>query len=319
MRYYSNSEFQTFKDCRRKWWLGWYRYLRPRRTGPSAANLGSLVHGAIAPMYVPEGTEPADPREVLSGLIREERARVLEAWADDPQGADATLQELSKQHDLATAMVEGYVDWVRETGVDHEFVVLGTEVVVHYEVTPGRTLIGRLDVRVQRLSDGVRFFIDHKTCQSFIDLQRALSNTEQMPTYLILDRVDADRAGEYVEGAIFNGLRKVKRSGTAKPPFYDRFYKTYNTHELESHWLKVQGTMRDIDEVTVRLRSGEDHRFAAPPHPTRDCHWKCEFYPVCPMFDDGSRAEDMLEAHYEVGDPLDRYPELSGSKEIEEV
>ncbi|MCA1807745.1 MAG: PD-(D/E)XK nuclease family protein [Actinobacteria bacterium] len=315
MRYYSNSEFQTFKDCKRKWYLGWYRHLQLRKTARvGAAPLGTLVHSALAPWYVPEGEERQDPRETLGELIRHARAAVIEAYADDPQSADGALRELDKQHDLARAMIEGYVEWLEETGADSQFEVIGSEQLVQHEVTPGRSIIGRLDTRVRRLSDGVRLFIDHKTCQSFVDLQRSLHSSEQMPTYLILERVTGAAVGEYVEGAIFNGLRKVKRTGNAKPPFYDRLDKTYNSHELESMWFKIQGNMRSIDEVAARLDSGEDHRFAAPPHPGRDCHWKCEFYPVCPMFDDGSRAEDMLATIYEVGDSLARYPELSGGR-----
>lgn len=314
MRYYSNSEFQTFKDCKRKWWLGWYRRLTPRRESlVSAASLGTLVHKSLAGLYVPEGQEAADPREVLEELIREERASVIEAYADDPQSADGPLRDLNGQHEYARAMVEGYVEWLQETGADSDFEVLGSEQLVQYEMVPGKTLIGRLDARVRRISDGVRLFIDHKTCQSFEDLQRNLKQTEQMPTYLILERAATGVSeDERTEGALYNGIRKVKRTGNAKPPFYARFPKTYNGHELESMWYRIQGTMRDIEEVEVRLGRGEDPRFAAQPHPTRDCHWKCEFYPVCPMFDDGSRAEDMIKSLYVEGDPLLRYPELSG-------
>lgn len=313
MRYYSNSEFQVFKDCRRKWYLGWYRRLTLRREDHvSAASLGSLVHNALAPWYVPEGEERRDPRETLEGLIAAERAAVMEAYPEDASGH---LVDLSKQHEYARAMIEGYMEWLEETGADSEFEVIGSEQLVQYEVTPGRTLIGRLDTRVRRIVDGVRLFIDHKTCVSFDDLQRTLRMTEQMPTYLILERATGAAEGERVDGAIFNGLRKVKRTPTAKPPFYARFDKTYNSHELESMWIKIQGNMRAIDETAARLDAGEDHRYAAPPHPTRDCHWKCEFYPVCPMFDDGSRAEDMLASVYVVGDPLSRYPELTGGRE----
>lgn len=316
MRYYSNSEFQTFKDCKRKWWLAYYRRLRLRKMeGASAAGLGSLVHMALAPMYVPESDVPRDPQETLEELIRYARTAVVESHADDPQGADGILKELDKQHDLARAMIEGYMLWLAETGADSDFEIIGSEQLVKYEISPGKTLIGRLDTRIRRISDGVRMFIDHKTCQSFADLQRSLQTTEQMPTYLILERINGAQEGEYAEGAIFNGLRKVKRTGTAKPPFYDRFPRMYNSHELNSIWIKLQGTIRDIEQTEVRLSSGESHLFAAQPHPTRDCHWKCEFYAVCGMFDDGSRAEDMLASVYEVGDPLSRYPELTGGIE----
>ena len=69
--------------------------------------------------------------------------------------------------------------------------------------------------------------------------------------------------------------------------------------------------IRDINDVTARLDAGESHLTAAYPRPNKDCSWKCEFFPVCPLFDDGSRAEDMIQSLYVVGDPLDRYPDLA--------
>ena len=69
-------------------------------------------------------------------------------------------------------------------------------------------------------------------------------------------------------------------------------------------------TINDIRDVTRRLDAGESHLSAAYPHPTGDCHWRCEFFSVCSMLDDGSRAEDMLQSLFVVGDPLERYPEL---------
>lgn len=314
MRYYSNSEFQCFKECRRKWWLGWHRRLIPRRPSlTGAAPLGTRVHLALAGLYVPESEGPQDPREVLEQVIAQDRARIMEAYIDDPQAGAEILSDMEKENEYARAMIEGYVAWLEQTGADSEFEVLGSEQLVKYEVSEGRTLIGRLDARVRRIIDGIRFFIDHKTCQSFVDLQRSLKQTEQMPTYLLLERASAAQEdGEYVHGAIFNGLRKVKRTATAKPPFYDRFEKTYNDHELTSMWYRIQGTMHEIESVEQRLEGGMMPLLVVPPTPTRDCHWKCEFYAVCPMFDDGSRVEDMLSTHYEVGDPLSRYPELTG-------
>ena len=334
MRYFSNSEFATFKRCRRKWWLGWFRGLRPLvQSRIGAGPLGTTIHRSLAPLYVPDGyvhedyvdsygnprVGPIDPRETLELLVRAVKAEVIESWAHDPQSADAELTELDKQNDYARAMIDGYTRWLEETGADQDFEILGSEVLVTYEFAEGKTLIGRLDARVRRVSDGVRLFIDHKTCANFPDLQRSLKASEQMPTYLLLERTDAALTEERTHGAIFNGLRKVKRTVNAKPPFFDRFDKTYNEDELQSQWARIHGQVRDIEEVEVRLGRGEDHRYAAYPNATRDCHWQCEFYPVCGMFDDGSRAEDMLAAIYTQGGQLDRYPELTGGKDMIEV
>ncbi len=334
MRYFSNSEFATFKRCRRKWYLGWFRGLRPLVTSRiSSGPLGTSVHKALAPYYVPmdfihpdildpQGNPrvgPIDPRETVEVHIRHMKAQIIEAWAHDPQSADAELIELDKQNDYVRAMIDGYMQWLEETGADADYEVLGSEVLVTYEFAEGKMLIGRLDARVRRVSDGVRLFIDHKSCANFPDLQRSLKASEQMPTYLILERTHAASSDEWTHGAIFNGLRKVKRTGNAKPPFFDRFDKTYNQDELQSQWTRIHGQVRDIEEVEVRLTRGEDHRYAAYPNATRDCHWQCEFYPVCGMFDDGSRAEDMLLAIYQDSGQLDRYPELTGNKEMTEV
>lgn len=319
MRYYSNSEFQTFKRCRRKWWLGWFRYLRPlAESRVGAGPLGTIVHRSLAPWYVLEADGPVHPLETFEGLVREQRDAVLEEWAHDPQQADAELVELDKQNDYARAMLEGYMRWLEETGADAEYEVLGSEVPVTLEIGEGRSLVARLDARVRHIVTGIRYFLDHKTCANFPDLQRSLRASEQMPTYLIIEKAVTAAQGERTQGAIFNGLRKVKRTVNAKPPFFDRFPKEYNEHELESQWVRIHGQVRDIEEVEVRIRSGEDPRYVAYPNKTRDCHWQCEFYPVCDMFDDGSRAEDMLAAVYVVGDPLARYPELTGGRGDEE-
>jgi hypothetical protein len=48
----SNSEIQTFKDCRRRWWLTYYRSLKPRNQDfTGALALGSRIHAALDDHY----------------------------------------------------------------------------------------------------------------------------------------------------------------------------------------------------------------------------------------------------------------------------
>ena len=54
----SNSELATFKECRRKWWLNYYRGLTPKNVpmhGPLA--LGTRIHYALEMYY----TDHSDP------------------------------------------------------------------------------------------------------------------------------------------------------------------------------------------------------------------------------------------------------------------
>jgi hypothetical protein len=63
------------------------------------------------------------------------------------------------------------------------------------------------------------------------------------------------------------------------------------------------------------LRLGDNHHFVTPPSPRADCSWSCDFYHACPLFDDGSHVELMIDQLYEVGQPLDRYTIISSEKE----
>lgn len=310
MRYFTNSEMGTFRECRRKWWLGTYRRLRLRhRSLVGAAPVGTRVHQALGEWYVPEGEERVDPREALKAIIERDTADLMASFGDDDVANSAVLKDFEDENDLVRAMIEGYVEWLEETGIDSDYRVIGSEQTVQYEFAPGQSLAGRLDAQVVQISTGAHLGMDHKT-GDFGTLRKKLMHDDQMLLYEILRRLTTDGRSE---GMIFNMLRKVKRTARAKPPFYDRESVKFNQTELESAWYRAMAIINDINDVTRRLDAGESHLTAAYRRPIDDmCSWKCEFFPVCPMLDDGSRAEDMLESLYVVGDPLERYPDLTG-------
>lgn len=332
MRYYTNSEINTFNDCRRRWWLGTYRRLKPRfRKVTGAAPIGSRVHLALAPYYVPAdyahpGTEivgPVDPRLVLEEIIKRDRAELIASlqaepvhtggWADEEITPEVQLKEFEKEVDLCRAMIQGYMEWLDESGADSDYVVVSpSEQAVEYEYAPGKSLAGRLDAQVVQISSGVHRGIDHKT-GDFGALRSQLRDDDQMLRYEILRR--AKLVGARSDGMVFNMIRKVKRSAAAKPPFFDRLQVNFNQAQLESAWTRTMGIIQDIERVTADLERGTDHRLVAYSRRNKDCDWKCEFRAVCPMFDDGSRAEDMLQSLFVQADPMERYPELTGGSE----
>lgn len=324
-RLFSNSELQTFKTCRRKWWLGWYRQLRLRFESPvGALAIGDRIHRALRQWYVPKGLPRTDPRTALERLIVEDWTKVSNALASEPERLTTLQKKFNDEATLERAMIEGYMQWVAETGVDSELEVISSEMYLEADVTDlvpfelKTKLIGKLDVRARRQSDGVRRFIDHKTLADFNAVRQMVPMDEQMLTYQLLEFLTAGDGEERCDGALYNMLRKVKRTASAKPPFYDRVEVHHNRHELESFQRRVFATMADIIEVETRLNEGEHHLDVAYPRPTRDCRWSCDFFAVCPMFDDGSRAEAMLKQYYVVGDPLAYYrTEVSEGDTIE--
>lgn len=310
----SNSELQTYKRCRRKWWLKYHRQLKARALNPaSALASGTRVHRALAGLYVPDGETRQDPREVL------ERA-IVEDWTAYTRGCqvagqlpdELTTRRFTADTQVERAMVEGYVAWLEETGADFGLRVVAPETYLevpfdlHDDTLPPVKLIGKLDVRVVREVDNVRLFIDHKTAKSLTEVQPTLLLDEQMLHYHLLEWL-SDLEGERCDGALYNMLKKVKRSAAAKPPFFERVEVRHNRHELEAFRRRLIGTVTDLLWTTQQLLDGEDPLVAAYPTPTRQCAWDCEFRAVCPLLDDGSRAEDMINSMYVTQNPLTYY------------
>lgn len=317
VRLLTNGELQSFKACRRKWMLGSYRKLGskfPKITG--AAPLGTRVHSALSGIYVPDGMEPRDPFAIIVSDAEKDYAQI------DPNDEHAH-RELQKEVEFARIMVEGYLEWLEETAADSTLIITAPEArVVADPKFPGLEnvrLLGKLDVRARKVRDGSRVFIDHKTVGNFTDPVKMLSMNPQMLQYHLIEllnliELDEDLDNVRTDGAIFNMLRKVKRTATAKPPFYAREEQRFNREQVRSYWLDVFETAQQMKIVEDRLAAGEDHRQVCPPTPSGDCSWKCSFYHACPMFNNGSRAEDFLAQHFVEINPLKRYePEQLGS------
>jgi hypothetical protein len=296
----TQSELASFLRCKRRWWLGYYRSLRKVHDTPRLPTVGTLVHAGLEAYYRGAAVHPID--------VVKERAVEMITEAGDFPGAAETIQDAAG---LAGIMLEGYLDWVQETGADVGLDVYAAEQMVEVTLSPTPyRLRGKIDARARRAFDGAQVQLEHKTVGSLTDLPKTAQSSFQFLTYDLLAYLksleDADTTYR-TDGVLLNMLKRVKRTARAKPPFYGREVVRHNTHELRSHWKHVVAIAREMDAVRARLEAGEDHHSVVPPTWTRDCTWSCPFYAVCPMFDDGSDAEDMLETEYETYDPLARY------------
>ena len=305
-RRFSNSELQTFKDCRRKWWLTYYRKLALKIKevlGPRP--IGTGVHHALATHYGNLG----DPLQALGELHDEWRGHL------SADGKD--LKKFLSQSQLQRIMVEGYLQWLEETGADADLEVVDAETYLEASIEiPGWgtvLIIGKIDLRVRKRSDGSYWVLDHKSVPNFAAKMFMLRSDEQMLHYHLLEILQ--ETGVRTGGAIYNMMRKVKRSATAKPPFYERVDIRHNQHQMSSYLTRLTATINDILTVEARLDAGEPHQAVVYPRPNNDCGWKCDFSAVCPLLDDGSRAEEMLQMVYTSTDPLARYHELDKAEE----
>lgn len=316
---YSQSELATFKDCRRRWWLAFYRGLRPRQESPVGARaIGDRVHRALERWYVPDDRPRVDPRDALESLIRADWARLVAAAEDEP--VDWSTQEAFKRDaDLQRAMVAGYVEWVAETGADSEYRVVAPEAYLEGELPElgGGMIIAKIDVRVLRTSDDVRLWLEHKTVGGFQQKLATIALDEQVLHQTLVETLQSGEEPRVV-GVLYNMLRRTKRGATARPPFFQRVEVHHNRHEIESYRRRVVATIHDLRAVRERLDAGADHRDVAYPRPSGDCSWKCDFVQMCGMLDDGSRVDSALNAHFTVGDPYSYYVANTGDDDSEE-
>lgn len=306
----SNSEVQTWKRCRRKWWFTYYRMLSPIFESPVGARaVGTRIHDALRYAYLADPSQRMDPRDALETLINNDQVELVKQL-NEPGRFESTedlIKQFQKEADLERVMIAGYVEWLQETGADSEFEITGSEVYLEAELpeVPHALIIARLDARVRRIMDGVRLFIDHKTVGDFTQPARTLHMDEQMLWYLLIERLQSDDTP--VAGALYNMLKKSKRSQKATPPFFKRIEVHHNKHSIENFRLRLKGTLYDIMGTRKALDEGAEHRVVTYPTPRRDCAWDCPFFQVCGMMDDGSYAEGMLNQFYKTGDPLGYY------------
>lgn len=289
----SPSEMSRFRRCKRAWYLQYYkRWSVDPAYAPAtgAALLGTRVHCAMEAYY---GYD-IDPVGALSYIYDAERQRRPDC-----------ASELTAEQDWATIMVAGYLDWAAENGVDEDYDVIETERTLEVPVllTNGEMAVisGKLDQIVQRRMDGAYLLRDWKTVGTLHKADMLLID-EQMRIYAALLTISME--GLRVDGALYAMLLRSKRTARASGPFYEQVHISYNGREHMSMMMRLKGTLDDMERVTRQLDGGADHRLVAYPTPMIDrCGWDCSFKNVCPLFDDGSRAEAAMAGNFVQRDP----------------
>lgn len=312
IRRFSNSEIQSYKRCKRKWFLSYYEKWQPRTsTHVGAMAVGSRIHKALQYYYqsrVP-GADPIDLKDILELLIDYDRDLLL----SDTKNNDDTFDIFAKEADLERIMIDGYVEWLAHTGADSQYEIIGAEtyqeanIIVHTNTAHERIIriIARIDLRVRQRTNNAVLLLDHKTTASFSDLISQLPMNEQMLWYILIEYLNS--SGNHAHGALYNMIKRSKRSARAKPPFYMRHSVHHNRFELAAFQQRVIGVITDILQTEEKLNNGMNDRIAAYPTPSRDCTWSCPFFMACKMMDDGSHAREMLSRVFIQGDPLGYY------------
>lgn len=290
----SLSELSVYRDCRRKWYLEYHLKLK-KRDKSGALALGSNVHEALSVYYEPNGSVQA-AMERFSEIYA-----ILRHEADEYE-----IDDIEKDFVLGHIMLEGYFEWLAETGIDQFIEIIEPEAEIEYAMEVAGVvviLMGKRDLIGVNTMTGTNVLLDHKTCQSFDD--PILDLNEQGRMYLMLQRLVGSTE---VQDLLWNMLRKVKRTARATPPFYKREELYVSEEELRRFYTRIRGIVRDLLMTEAQLADGQSHFEFCYPRPSRDCNWKCQYRKVCPIMDqDPSAADEMLKDMFEVTDPYERY------------
>lgn len=306
----SNSQLRTWKRCRRKYWLTYVRKLKIKRYAKTGARqLGTRVHAALEQYYSLEGE--GGRLAALSHLQMLCNQEIGEATDENGMADPDLISAIEKEHGLAVAMVTGYCDWVAEEGADSDLEIVATEVALQVaSPVPGVDLIGKLDATLRKRSTGEEGFLDHKTVGDLNSPLKTLGVDEQFRMYALMQRLLAEQMGRKpVRFQVYNMLKKSKRTAAAKPPFFSRYEVYISDGELRSFWDRLYGEITDILNFEKRISAAPDqHRVIAYPSPTNECSWDCDFYGVCPLFDDpAADPEYVVSQNYQETDPHAHY------------
>ena len=302
IRKVSQSEFKLFRRCQRSWWLAYQARLVPRTLKSNALTLGILTHLGLEVMYDTNNLEHA--RQTV-------KQAALDAIEDDTVGTDAEKSEYIEIASTAQIYLEGYWNWVVETGADqrYETVALEQELEMPLCVIDNVqwVFIGKLDRVVFDRSSQQRRFIDFKTTQSFVPLIENALRNEQFPGYeMLLRHNNLDPVG----GGIWRMILKRKRAKDGDGEFFRDYECSYNDHVVEALKRRYVQLAHDMQHVQVVAEDLDAMRRRVVPTPTYSCSWDCGFAPICDMFDDGSRVDHAIVNLYATGDPYARYAEL---------
>jgi hypothetical protein len=255
VRMLRNSERQSYKQCRHKWW--WNFHERRQSVVPALAlTFGDLVHLSLAAYYKPgrkRGPSPAKTFEKLY-IKREDELRATGWYDEDRDWQDAG--------ELGVKMLEGYVERWRDKDLEYEVIASEQTFQVRVKTPPFSIagapaksesfwVVGTMDGVWRHLPTGHIIFPEHKTAKAIAT--DGLAMDEQAGTYWTygpkwLERQGIIKPGEKMHHIVYNYLRKAAPDPDA----------TYN-----AEGLKLNLPKKDVLVEEATRRGGMAKKLAA--------------------------------------------------------
>jgi hypothetical protein len=295
----SHSELATFKQCRRKWYLSYHRSLRKNESKLAIArDVGILVHGVMEEFYHEGGLDGEDAKG------RGERyfdAQRVEAFTAAESMDREYIKELEKIYKLAWVITTGYWDWLETYGEDLPYENFKSEDKLTMTGPHEAILNGRLDLMADHKDTGDITVMDFKVVQSIEGMIQTLGMSDQGLHYGLLAKIN--NPGRSVR-VVWSMMKRSMRSGTAKPPFYQRYELSINDAMIRQYYEALHGQIQDMLRTESMLNEGHPHHIVAYASPNGECSWKCDYFAVCGLMNDPNNDVDWIfENHFTKFEP----------------
>jgi len=181
----THSEMATWQKCRRGWYVTYYLRLRRWHDFAPLPNIGTMYHDGLEAYYNGTLTDPAAHVRDLA----EKKVDELPEYAET----------IYKNAEMAAIMLEGYMEWLEETGADAGLTIIGSEQEVQAKL--GQTefvLRGKIDARLQRESDGAKLQLEPGTELTVLDYARSILK-ELRAQYV---RAEIDESTDKINGKV---------------------------------------------------------------------------------------------------------------------
>lgn len=266
----SNSELETYRQCRLKHQLQYLERWRTDEEHPALAR-GTMFHSVMERHY-----EQMESAREAGYLVTAEDLFLAVAPVLYEEGTGAQTE----QQELVEWIYRGYVECYM---LDPDWEIVGVEVplnqpILYSDGSPSRFMLsGTCDLVVRdRSAGGGLWIVDHKTCKDLP--KKDLDMEDQTAIYTHLMR----EAGHDIRGAIYNHCRTY-RLKTREMGMDERFKRTHTVRGDREIATCVQEMLELMDEAYDRdltLPDGTPRDAPRTPDSER-CGWKCNLTEAC--------------------------------------
>lgn len=295
----SYSQLQTWRRCKRRWYLSYVEQLEKNSYG-GALWLGTGVHEALDQYYASNPRNISVLHAAFNAWAAEQQATVAKdvvGRVDEPQ----ILLDLEQNIELGLALMDNYAKFAP---ANDAFDVLHTEYM--FEVPIGSSIRmydsetgkvgtvpiyyrGRIDGIVRLHSDSKLYLLEHKTAKNFNEQKLILD--QQSTSYIWAAE---ELYGEKISGVYYNILRKQKDGPRVKAPLVYRLVVERSRASIRDFPEQVRMMVKDMELIS-------EHGLYYHT-PADDCNF-CPFFTICAMIQDEADPQDYIDTYFRRADP----------------